>query len=369
VKRQTVIFWAGLAVALVVVGFITGGQRTDGPPLDPSSTGPLGTKGLTELMDAFGTDVRRGVPRSTSETALVLVDRLTEAERADLVSWVERGGRLVVADPSSPLSPSLADLQTTDLLLRRSCDVVGIDGSLELAGSSFGRYATSTMEASCFGDGRLAHVVVETMGTGEIISLGGAVTLTNENLDQADNAVLAVELLAGPATELAIVYDAGAVGGERTLADLIPRSVRWFGWQLALAFAIYVLWRGRRFGRVVIEPQAVEIPGSLLVRATGELARRSGGATAAGERMRLDLDRRLRREYRLPTDISTAQMVSIVAARSDADPAALGRALLGPLPTEGRSLVQFLADVDSTRPAAHVPLQETTVTTTTGRRP
>ena len=64
-------------------------------------------------------------------------------------------------------------------------------------------------------------------------------------------------------------------GGERTLVDLVSAGVTRALAQLALAFAVYALWRARRLGRPVAEPQPVAVAGSELVAAVGNLLDRT----------------------------------------------------------------------------------------------
>lgn len=353
-SRSGILFWIGLAGLLVAIGWFGGRQRVDGPPLDPSSTGPLGTRALTELVEEYGGSVRRGTPTADTEVALVLVDRLGDAERFELERWVRDGGRLVVADPSSPLSPGLSDFVSDRALDRGRCEIPDLANVQTLEAETFVRYNIGS-RTPCFGNDQVAYVVAEQFGEGQIISLGGAIALTNQELDNADNAVLVVNLLVAEGGELAIVFDPGQLGGERSLGDLIPTPVRWLGWQLVVAFGIYLFWRARRFGGVVLEPQLVEMPGSLLVRASGELGRRSKGHSQAAARLRRDLERRLRSEHRLPPDMDRADVVSIIGQRTSVDPDLLTRALLGPPPSDGGDLSQVVADIDSVAAATLRP--------------
>ena len=362
--RSGLLFWIGLAVLLVAIGWFGGRQRADGPPLDPSSTGPLGTRALTELVEEYGASVRRGTPSADTEVTLLLVDRLGDLQRDELERWVRDGGRLVVADPSSTFSPGLSDLVSDRSLDQGRCEIPELDNVQLVEAENFVRYTIGS-RAPCFGNDQVAFVVSEPLGDGQVISLGGAIALTNQELDRADNAVLAVNLLAFDGGELAIVFDPAEFGGERSLGDLIPTSVRWLGWQLVVAFAIYLVWRARRFGGVVAEPQLVEMPGSLLVRASGELGRRSKGHPEAAARLRRDLERRLRSEYRLPLETDRVGVVSVVSQRASVDPDLLTRALLGPPPSDGGDLSQVVADIDSvtaatlhSAPVTHRPVTQ-----------
>src|SRR6266581_6954843 len=71
-----------------------------------------------------------------------------------------------------------------------------------------------------------------------------------------------------------------------------PR-VRLAMWQLVVAFAVLVLWRARRLGRPVAEAQPVQIPGSELVVAVGNLLQRARGRGQAAGLLTDDLRRTL----------------------------------------------------------------------------
>ncbi|MGH9285318.1 MAG: DUF4350 domain-containing protein, partial [Acidimicrobiales bacterium] len=99
--------WLVLAGAVLVAALVTGDRGSDGPALDPSSTGPLGTRALVLLLESFGAEVSLtgDAPGAGTGTALLLVDDLG-AERFDaLTRWVRAGGTLLVADPRSRLAP------------------------------------------------------------------------------------------------------------------------------------------------------------------------------------------------------------------------------------------------------------------------
>jgi len=181
------------------------------------------------------------------------------------------------------------------------------------------------------------------------VALGGALTLTNEYLDEADNAVLAGRLLLGDneSQTVAVLFDPVVAPGSRTLGDLIPSGAKWAAAQLVVAFGLYVLWRLPRFGRPVPEPQPVDLPASLLVRAAGELHRRSGGYGQASTTLREDLDRRLRRQLRVSPELPAAELVNAVAASGLIAPDVVSRALSGPPADDGDGLSALVADIDA----------------------
>ena len=142
-------------------------------------------------------------------------------------------------------------------------------------------------------------------GEGLVTGLGGAVPFVNRQLDKADNAVLAGRLLLDTEQPtIAVIYSSVPEGvGDQSPLGLIGTNVRWFGWQLLVVTFVGVLWAVRRFGRVVTEPEVVELPGSLSVRATAELHRRSNTPDRSLATIRRALYSTVRSEYRLPVEV------------------------------------------------------------------
>jgi len=366
VNRRAVIFWGGLVVALLLVGLVSGGRSQTGEPLDPDSTDPLGTRALIIFLDELDGDIVRDLPDDDVSTTLLLADQLEADQRAGLLSWVERGGTLVVTDPGSTFAPraALPVVDNTGAVTSGDCSIPGLDG-LRLEAASFVLYPAETSGESgdgaplgagraselCFGDGRDSYLHETAVGSGRVVALGGALALTNQNLDEADNAVLAARLLLPAETGaanagVAVLFEPILTAGSRTFGDLIPSGAKWSTWQLLVAFALYVLWRAPRFGRPVPEPQPVELPGSLLVRATGELHRRSGGHGQAAQALRAHLDRRLRRQLRLSPESSTSDVVRAVGERHEAEASAADRVLSAPSVASGDELAALLVDID-----------------------
>ncbi len=376
-NRRATVFWVVLALLLLGIGLLSGRQSRDGAPLDPDATNPTGTAALLALLDETGTPVERGLPADPTATVLMLDDSLTVDQRRTLSTWVGAGGTLVVTDPFSPFAPAVdfgnavavADMSGGPCRALPGLDGLDLEG-LDLEGDEFRLFppvisppaapvpvrpgpdgATGFVAAeACFGTAAGDYLQVSLQGEGRVVALGGADPLTNEFLDEADNAVLAVNLLAGPEGSggpVTVLYGPVASPGSRQLSDLVPSWAAWVGWQLAAAFALFVVWRIRRFGHPVPEPQPVELPASLLVRATGELRRRSGAAPEASDVLRRDLEQRLRRQLKMSPETPTAELAGRAATAAGLDPERVARALSGPRAATGGELAGLVADIDA----------------------
>jgi hypothetical protein len=326
----------GVGLALVGIALL-GSPSTDGPPLDPRSDAPDGTSALVTLVDRLGGDVdlSPGLPGAGDEVALLLRDRLDEAQASALGAWVRSGGRLVVADPSSSFAPPTQDLgqdlivDGDQVLERDVCTIDALAEANEVEAGATVHFDASDTDGTCFGDDERAFVTTRDVRSGDVVAVGGPDLVTNGRLDDADNAVLAAALLAPEeGTRLRIIdLQTGVGSGDRSLAELVSDGVRRAGLQLGIAFLVYAAWRAVRLGRVVREPQPVQIAGSALVRASGRLLERgrAPGEVASVLRTGLRRDLRTRLGAGAASDDALAQLV---VDRSGIDPE-VARAAVG----------------------------------------
>lgn len=350
--------WIVALLSLVVAAaYATASRRNDGPPLDPSSTSPDGTKGLVQLIDRLGgsLEVADGVPGSEVDVALVLDDRLPREQAEDLEAWTRSGGLLVVADPGSLLTPAvggavfdtidgdcafplLRDVETLDVGEARTYQsLVGVDGCFDIDGRSF--------------------LTVEQFGQGTLISVGGPDLFTNRLLDEADNAVLAGALLAGDGRSAVYVRPGLAGSGDRSLQDLIDTPVRAALFQLLVAFGVVVLWRARRLGRPVEEPQLVRIEGSELTRAVGRLLETNRHPARAAADLRDRARRDLSGPLGLPLDATSDAVVDTIERRTTLTADEARRAVVDPVPDDtmlvdvAQLLTRIREEISHDRPA------------------
>jgi hypothetical protein len=358
--------WVAVIVVVAAAAIAIGGGANDtGNPLDPRSTAPDGTRALVELLERFGArvDLVGSAPAAgTADVALVLEDRFGRAggdTRAATVGpleqWARSGGRLIVADPSSPFVPkSDADdprnIGGDDRVGRGDCDVTALTGVDELLVPPASWYRVPAGASRCFTSGADALVVVQPYTAGTLVSIGSPELFVNSRLDRADNSVLAVALLAPSAgTRVAIVEGPPAGSGDKTLADLIPTHVQLALAQLAIAFVIYALWRARRLGRPVTETAPVEIDASELVVAVGRLLERSHAPDVVAARLRTDTRRVLASRLGLRPDATPAAIAN-AAAVANAGIAARVEAALSDRPiTDDTALVALAQELDAIR--------------------
>ena len=332
-------FWLILVAAVVLVTLLAGGAGSDGPPLDPRSVNPDGTRGVVETLERLGADVDLdlSVPRSDMTGALLIIDRLSGDDADLLDTWVRRGGTLVVTDPASRFAPLRSGF-ASPRIASEDCGLDWLDGTT-ITGS--GRTFDAANRTSCFGDGSESYLTLERRGDGTVIALGGPSLLTNENLSQLDNAFVATTLLAPVPNEsrIAVLSPSLVDFGDQSLNSLVATRVRNAILMLLASFGLYALFRMRRLGAVVKEPQPVPIRGSELVLQAGVLSQRAKDPASVAATIRADFARRWRRILAVEDD-EPAQLARRIAAHLAAstptgpDEAALLDALVRPVTTD-----------------------------------
>ena len=323
-----------LVAVVVVVGLVLGrGGRGDGPPLDPTSSAGLGTKGLVETLRALGArvDVTRNAPSTAHDTALVLADDLTDPRRRAIDAWVRDGRTLLVADPASPLAPwqrsGSTDVGLFPADIEKRCALPALRGVGRVSADGASVYDAPGNVARCYPRNDGWWLVAAAQGDGTLVAVGGAGVFVNRHLDEADNAAVAAAVLVPrPGAGVAVLRPPppGATG-RRSLTSLISPRVKAAGWQLGIAFVVVALWRARRLGRPVVEPQPVQIDASELVVAVAGLLQRSGNRDRAAELLRDELRRDLQTRAGVDPGTVDAMLGDAGSPRDDAELVALAQ--------------------------------------------
>lgn len=354
-RRRRILVW-GLVVGGLLLAVVVGARRADeGLPLDPDSPGPDGTKALVETLRALGARVSvSSQPPSGGGTALLLSDALGEGQRARLLDWVRGGGTLVVADPRSPVTrvEPVGDTRIgpLDAEVEPRCAVPALRDVRRVSAPGGLVFRVPAGARGCFPRDSGAWLVAQPVGGGTVVRIGGAGVLVNQQIGQADNAVLIVDLLSPAAGgEVVVLRPPPPGGGSRGLSELIAPRVKLAFAQLVVAFLLLAMWRSRRLGRPVTEPTAVRIPGSELVVAVGNLLQRTRHRGQAASMLAGDLRRILAERLGLPGAAPPEQVADTVAARTGIDRERVLAALQPPTPRDEAELVTLGQAIDDIR--------------------
>lgn len=385
--------WIVIAVVLLLGALVLlvarGGLRAPGPALGAGNPAPGGSKALVEVLRAQGVTV---IEASTLDDAIdgarggatvfvhdefgLLGDGLDELATA--------AERLVVAEPGfnalERLAPGVRlagvaggplDDIACDVHAARRAGALS-DGQRLLAVDDA---AAASGWTGCFRDGDLGYALVTGPGTsgGEIVLVAATTVFTNEHVDEAGNAALALGLL-GASAELVWYLPSPADADEAaapTIAELTPG---WVSPVMVLAIVVAIVagvWRGRRFGPLVIEQLPVQVPAGETSEGRARLYARSGARTHALDQLRIGTVERVAALLRLPRPADVAAVAEATASATGRDAASVERLLVSGTPAHDREFVDLAAELDrleqdvrrSIRPASGDP------TRPTGRRP
>ena len=346
--------WLLLLAALVVAGLVLPGGDDSGAPLDPRSTGALGTKALVDVLDRLGAEVTVTTQVGDADTVLLLQDLVTEQQREALRGWVRDGGRLVVADPASPFAPEVAGVTgigPLDPSIAADCPLPALaDVDRVAVGGGLVYETDGAAGAACFRRNEGAWLVVRPLGDGVVMSLGGPVAFTNGQFGDLDNARLAVALLAPTADERVAVIEPAPVGeGQQGLLDLVDPRVWWALGQLAVGFVLYAWYRARRLGPPVSEPLPVAVPGSEFTLAVGRLWQERRDTGRAADQLRQRLAHELARRTGLGPSASPDQVAAAVRSGAVRGGDDLASVLEAPDPGTEGALVDYARRVERAR--------------------
>jgi hypothetical protein len=341
-----------LGVLALLAILVAGPRHGKGPPLDPDSTGPDGLRGLVLLLRDRGAHVNvTGSISSRETTALLADDQMGDAQRDDVRDWVRAGGTLLVADPNSPLAGVAGFRQWGGGPLARQCDLPVFRETERIESPQGIMFDTDSPGLSaCFTDQNRAFVVARSEGSGTVVALGSPAPLVNSHLGRLDNSVLAVSVLAPrPGTAVAVLKRSPVGGGRTSVRDLISPRLKLGFLELLIAFLVVCLWRARRLGRPVLEPQPVELAGSELVAAVGNLLQQAHRRGQAAQLLQGELRRTLASRLSLARDTPPEVVAEVAAARTGIDKARILAALTAPAPADEGALVALAQETEAVR--------------------
>ena len=222
-------------------------------------------------------------------------------------------------------------------------------GDLPQAGTTY--TSTRAGAASCW-NGLLLD---SGPGDGGVVTvIGTSLPLTNNALADSGNAAMTMGVLGRSETlvwwlpSIADPLQVAAGEEQPTIQDLVPSWVGWALLQVVLAMGLVIWWRGRRLGRVVVEPLPVVVRATESVEGRARLYRRGKARGRAADALRISTLARLRTRLSLPRSADVATVVAAVSARTSR-PATEVAALLSPGtdPTDDVGLTRLANALDA----------------------
>ncbi|WP_308799655.1 DUF4350 domain-containing protein [Agromyces silvae] len=365
--------WIVFAIVLVIGGgaliAIRGFGGIGGQPLGPADPSPAGAKAVVEVLRGQGVEVveARSLDRALAaapDATVLVYDEAAILGEAALTDLAATADGLVVVEPDfaalRALAPGVRHAGAASGAIDEvACDVPAATRAGELSDRqrvlTIDDAAAADGWTGCFRDGDAFAVVTgQTAGGAELTLVGSATVFANGSVDEAGNAALALGLT-GPRPTL-VWYLPGPADAESagpTLAELTPG---WVSPVLVLAIIVTIaagVWRGRRFGRLVVEDLPVEVRAGETDDGRARLYAAASSRTHALDQLRLGTIGRLARALRLPRSATASEVAGAAAAATGEDADRVRRVLLDELPDTDRALVDLAGALDALEHRVH----------------
>jgi protein-S-isoprenylcysteine O-methyltransferase Ste14 len=347
-----------LAVLVVVIVRSAGSGADD--PLSATNPAPDGSRAVVQVLEQHGVHViptdslaatRTAVEAADSATILVFdPDSLMSSDqRAELLSL---GTDVVAIEPDVLAAPELApgvgvagDLSGS---FAADCDLTAVQKAGTVAASGLG-YRVSDGAGAGAGDATTcltkngASGLVRTTGSAQVTILGLGTALENGTIATKGDAALALNLLGEHPTLVWYIssYADLQEGPTRTLADLTPGWVTPLGILLLIAGIAAAVWRGRRFGPIVVENLPVVVRASETMEGRARLYSRAKARLHALDALRIGTVDRLARAVGLPRTATVDEVIAAVSALTGVGRAGVADVLLDAMPRTDAELVRL----------------------------
>src|SRR6185369_10089705 len=342
-KAKAILLVVGLFVIFVALNFLffvdKRGAEEDELSGDRSSyrSTPFGTLAFYTLLEESHYDVTR-FERPFTElkdhqpgTLIVIAPPAAQNPESDefvaVTRWVEQGGLLIVIDREINLNLGEAAVRTQsgskDASIHPLQPTPFTTNVRNVHLSDFATRVTVESRSATYhiGDDKAAILADTNIGKGRVVLLTDQYVVANNGISQAENVILATNLLNGrPAGKIAFDeyhhgYGTSAAGGG-LMAYFRGTPVPWMMAQAGLIVLLVVFSRGRRFGRPI--PLRVERRTTNLefVSSMANITRLAQASDLAMENIYSEFRKRLCRFSGLPTRADSRLLASVAARRS-----------------------------------------------------
>lgn len=356
-----------IAVLIAAIGFLATGAHGSGTPLDAANPAPAGAKALVEVLRQHGVDVK--VASSLAQVrdlapgdgTIFVYDPQAYLDENRFTELQTHAATLVVVDPGFAALRSLApDVHNAgdaarSGVLTAGCPVAAADRAATIApaaksptlrispsGSQAG--GSQTGSTGCFPTGGGGFAFVSTTGNGATLHLIGSPTvIDNEGIVRAGNAALALNVLGEHRSlvwYLPTLRDVAA-SGPPDLNALTPGWVTPLVLLLVVVFLAAAVWRGRRFGPLVVENLPVVVRSGETMEGRARLYERSSARLRAIDSIRIGTIGRLAAAAGLPSTASVMEVCDTVATLTGTDRSAVRDLLVDGQPRNDSQLVSL----------------------------
>ncbi|MBK4346409.1 DUF4350 domain-containing protein [Lacisediminihabitans changchengi] len=357
VATRRSLFWIIAGVFLVLIAAITlvinGAARGASTPFSATDPSPKGSKAIAEVLRQQGVTVTVTATLRDTERALAahpstlfLADPNSLLTAARLERIAAPAQHLVIAGPTftqlRALAPDVRGAgKVSKASLAADCSVPAVRAAGSVTGTGSGLRLDPTSDATGCLESRSG--VFSLVQRDTITLLGATAALSNEKVDERGNAALVLTLLGQDdhlVWYLPTADDAG-LGGGPTIAQLTPS---WVGPVLVLLIITALtaaIWRGRRFGPLVIENLPVVVRASETMEGRARLYQRGAARLHALDALRIGTVSRLAAACGLPRTATVTEVIDAVAGITARPAHDIRSLLIDTAPTNDRDLVRL----------------------------
>lgn len=354
--RRSVFWVVAAAFGLLIVALVyvlTGNSDAGAPALDPASATPDGAKAVVAVLRSEGVDVVTADSAAAALTSLedaaggstlVVVDN-EYLEPSRLASLTAAASSVVVIDPAFATLRAISP----DVLSGGASDAGAVDATCDVPAAERAERATvrNTYRISgddvtgCFPADAERYGVVTVPGSTPTTVVGAVAVFQNGTITDDGNAALALGLLGS--TDSLVWYlpsiadvdaDAPPTIGELTPGWVVPSLLL-----LLTATVAAGLWRGRRFGPLVVEPLPVTVRAGETMEGRARLYQRSSARLRAVDALRIGTIARIASRLDLSRHADAAAVADAAAALTGRDRGEIRAILIDAVPRGDADLV------------------------------
>jgi hypothetical protein len=362
VRTRRSLFWIVLAVIAVIVAtaaLLLRGGAADGPALGADNPAPSGSMAVANVLKAQGVHLTgadtlaqaRSAIGSAGDSTLLLYDPHGYLSQKKLRSLDGLATTTVLVRPGftalRELAPGVAAAGSPPHATRpltAGCDAV----AARKAGTISAPQATYRLQrnayAGCFAASRDTYALATHSGAGHTVWVVGSTSVfDNENALREGNAALALNLLGEHETLVWYLPTLADVDptGPPSLGELTPG---WLTPAILLLIAATVaaaIWRGRRFGPLVIENLPVLVRAGETMEGRARLYQRSSARLRALDALRIGAVGRIATRCGLPRTATSTEVADAAAALIGADTRLVRGVLIDAVPGSDAELMRL----------------------------
>lgn len=360
-------YWIGVVVfvALVVLGYtlLAPPSLTD-QPLDSTGTGQTGARALVQVLEDHGVTVTATTSLAATEatigdpghTTVFVYDPAHYLDAAQLAHLPALARDVVVLSPGTK---SVRAIDSNINLIGAStgapsahCTVAAARKAATLADGGRAYRVVKGAESGyrkCFPSGDDDYSLVQHVTPSSTLSIVGATrAFTNRYIGDAGNAALAINLL-GSHNQLVwylpSIEDLGARGNTETIAQAVPAWFGTFSILVLLVILAAAVWKGRRFGPLVIERMPVVVRSSETMEGRARLYQSTSARGRALDALRIGAITRIARYCGLSRTADVDEVAGAAAAVTGRLLSEVREILIGSIPHSDADLVRRSDDL------------------------